>query len=198
MGAGILLISIHDGQLYFLFGEENKHADTPGYADFGGGSDGSEELIDTAVREFTEETTGFWGSIYDVKKYIDSVGARYIDIPSTGKSRHSVAYRTYIVPVKYSIEFETFYNNNHAFLESKLPKDVYRDLKIFEKSKVKWVTVSELLHAVKGGRKPAGVTKIQFRPYYMPIVEHLIQNHDQLYEFASKSLKYSRGHLGPA
>ena len=56
MGAGFLPTTIYNGQLYFLFGKENIYADTPGYADFGGGRDNNESFMETAIREFTEET----------------------------------------------------------------------------------------------------------------------------------------------
>ena len=61
MGAGILPTSIHRGKLYFLFGKENKYADTPGFSDIGGGQDGNETFLQCAIREGTEELTGFLG-----------------------------------------------------------------------------------------------------------------------------------------
>ena len=61
MGAGILPTCIHNGNLYFLFGKENKYNDTPGWSDFGGGTDKNESYLDTAIREGTEELTGFLG-----------------------------------------------------------------------------------------------------------------------------------------
>ena len=196
MGAGILLISIHNGRLFFLFGKENKYADTPGYADFGGGVDDGEELLETAIREFTEETTGFWGSAEDLKRYINTVGSLYIDLPSTGNSRNPVAYRTYIVPVKYSPTFEQFYNNNHAFLEEKLPVEVYRDLKIFEKSKVVWATLGDIKAAVSDApQKKKQSSELTFRPYYVPVVKKLIDNHDKIFHFVSHSVKYSGNNL---
>jgi hypothetical protein len=38
MGAGVLPATIHNNKIYFLFGKENKFADTPGWSDFGGGT----------------------------------------------------------------------------------------------------------------------------------------------------------------
>ena len=189
MGAGILPIAIHKGQLYFLFGKENKYADTPGYADFGGGAlNPSESLLETAIREFTEETTGYWGSIPEMTEYINAIGSKYIDIPAAKGSRKTISYRTYLLPVKYSPSFETFYNNNHAFLEERLPVDVYKNSKIFEKSQVRWMTINDLYAALvkkrkKAGKEVVGKEDIVFRPYYMYIIQQLVDNYDKLHEF---------------
>ena len=62
MGGGILPVAMHKNQLFFLFGKENSSADTPGWSDFGGGKEGGERPITTAVREGYEELSGFLGS----------------------------------------------------------------------------------------------------------------------------------------
>jgi 8-oxo-dGTP pyrophosphatase MutT (NUDIX family) len=71
MPAGsILPVCIHKNQLYFLFGKENKFEDSsPGWADFGGGCEPNETPYQTAMREGSEELTGFLGSPSDLKKY---------------------------------------------------------------------------------------------------------------------------------
>jgi hypothetical protein len=38
VGAGLLPAAVHKGVIYLLFGRENELNDTPGWADFGGGS----------------------------------------------------------------------------------------------------------------------------------------------------------------
>ena len=185
MGAGILPTAIYKGQLYFLFGLENEHADTKGYADFGGGRDGNETWMETAIREFTEETTGFWGSEEDIKKQIDNVGSAFLD--HQGSKHKNDFYRTYIVPFPYDETFVTFYNNNHAFIKKRLPEAVYRESKIFEKSHVVWMSVNEL------ARK-----KRQFREYYRPIVKLLIDNAPKIHQFVSNRMENMGGQLKTA
>ena len=172
MGAGILPTAVFNGQLYFLFGKENKYSDTPGFADFGGGSDGDEAPIDTAIREFTEETTGFWGTEKELRTYMETAGATYIETKSSPKQ--VIAYRTYILPVRYNEPFVYFYNNNHAFLESKLPEDVYKNSKIFEKSEVRWFSVNELYKSQR-----------LFRPYYRTVLKKLIENASKIHHVVS-------------
>ena len=172
MGAGILPAAVFNGQLYFLFGKENKYADTPGFADFGGGSDGDEAPIDTAIREFTEETTGFWGSEKELRQYIGTIGSIFIDFKSSPKQKTS--YRSYILPVMYNEPFVRFYNNNHSFLKTRLPEDVYKNSKLFEKEEVRWFSVNELHSRQK-----------LFRPYYRAIIKILIENASKIHHFVS-------------
>ena len=74
MGAGILPTTIHNNKLYFLFGKENKYADTPGWSDIGGGTDNDETFMQTAMREGAEELTGFLGMENDIKKLLTRYG----------------------------------------------------------------------------------------------------------------------------
>ena len=70
MGSGVLPTTIHNNTLYFLFGKENKFADTPGWSDFGGGTEQGESFLETASREASEESTGFLGSKKEIKKQL--------------------------------------------------------------------------------------------------------------------------------
>jgi ADP-ribose pyrophosphatase YjhB (NUDIX family) len=58
-GAGILPVAVYKNKIYFLFGKENKHNDTPGWCDFGGGIERGETFVETSLRELEEETCGF-------------------------------------------------------------------------------------------------------------------------------------------
>jgi 8-oxo-dGTP pyrophosphatase MutT (NUDIX family) len=185
MGAGILPTAVYNGQLYFLFGKENKHADTPGFADFGGGTDGDESYLDTAIREFTEETTGFWGSEDEIRQYMGTVGSKYIDFKASSAKNN--IYRTYILPIVFTETFVRFYNNNHAFLEKRLPEDVYKSSKLFEKSEVRWFSVNELQKR-----------KRLFRPYYRNIINILIENASKIHQFVSNRINDRSNDLGPS
>ena len=59
VGVSILPVSIHNGQLYFLFGKEQaEEYGIQGYSDFGGGRE-KESTFNGAIREGCEEMTGF-------------------------------------------------------------------------------------------------------------------------------------------
>ena len=68
VGAGLLPAAVHKGTIYLLFGRENELNDTPGWADFGGGSKPKETTLDVATREGSEELNGLLGSQSQLKK----------------------------------------------------------------------------------------------------------------------------------
>jgi hypothetical protein len=68
VGAGLLPVALHKGCIYLLFGRENELNDTPGWADFGGGTKPNESIIDAAAREGSEELNGLLGSQSEMKK----------------------------------------------------------------------------------------------------------------------------------
>jgi 8-oxo-dGTP pyrophosphatase MutT (NUDIX family) len=168
MGAGILPTCIHKNKLYFLFGKENKYADTPGFAEFGGGNDNNESHFETAVREGTEELTGFLGSEEELRKMLKKHGTYNIDWKDS--------YRTHIFPMHYDLYLPHYYNNNQRFLQRKLPEKLIKDSKIFEKSEIKWFCVDDLMKEKK-----------EFRSYYQNIVDMIYQQKDQIYLFIKKA-----------
>ena len=156
MGAGILPVSMHKGKLHFLFGKENKYSDTPGWSDFGGGTDADEEPLETAIRESSEELTGFLGA---------DIGARI-------KRKHLLikndyagynTYYMYVVPMAHDDLLPYYYNNNQRFLQKRLPAGLIRKSKIFEKSEIKWVCIDDL-----------NKMRPQFRKYFKEIVTKIL------------------------
>lgn len=168
MGAGILPTAIYKNKLYFLFGKENKFADTPGFAEFGGGKDDNESYFETAVREGTEELTGFLGSEEELKKMLKKHGTYNIDWKDS--------YRTHIFPMAYDHYLPHYYNNNQHFLQRKLDESIIRDSKIFEKAEIKWFCVDDLMKQKK-----------QFRAYYKNIVDLIYAQRNQIYTFIKKA-----------
>lgn len=178
MGAGILPTTIHNNQLYFLFGKENQYADTPGWSDIGGGTDNNESFKETAAREGAEELTGFLGQEKDIKKLLDAHGTYNIDFD--GKHR---TYRIHIFPYQYDPMLPVYYNNNHKFLERKLTPHLVKTSKIFEKEEIRWISADEM-------RKMRG----QFRHYFRDVVDRIHAQRHDIAKFIRKSgLKKSTG-----
>ena len=167
MGAGILPAAIHNNKLYLLFGKENKYEDSaPGYSDFGGGTDKTESLSKTAVREAEEETTGFLGN-KEVLTNLLKKGTYNIDLLS---KKHST-YRTHIVKYNYDPMLPFYYNNNHRFLQKKIP-NVIKDSKIFEKEHIKWVCVEDLPKL-----------RNTFRHFYRVVIDEIYHKRDAIKYF---------------
>ena len=169
MGAGILPTTIHNKKLYFLFGKENKYADTPGWSDFGGGTDNKETPMQTAIREGGEELTGFLGSDDDLKRMLKR-GTYTID--GTNK------YRMFLFYMQYDEGLPHYYNNNQRFIQKHLDQEVIKETKIFEKAEIQWVCEDEL-NKMRG----------QFRSYFQNTVNKLIEERKQITKFMMKKYK---------
>lgn len=177
MGAGILPVTVIDGKIYFLFGKENKYADTPGWSDFGGGTETKESFMNTAIREAGEEVTGFLGDSADIKKMLTKYGTINIDNPSINNS----VYRMHIFPMVYNPFLPLYYNNNQKFLQRRLDANVIKNSTIFEKSEIKWVCIDELEEM-----------KPQFRYYFVDIVDKILSKQKEIDAFARRALQPSR------
>ena len=161
VGAGLLPTAVHKGTIYLLFGRENELNDTPGWADFGGGSKRDESPIDVATREGSEELNGLLGSQYALKK---------------SAVRHKIAelklqdYTTIVFKTEYDDKLEEYYENNYRFFEKYLPgakKNPHNGL--LEKAEIKWFTFAEL-------KKNRG----KFRLFYRNMVDIILEHEDDI------------------
>ena len=176
MGAGILPTCIYKGKLYFLFGKEHDYCDTPGWSDFGGGTDGSETFMQTAIREGGEELTGFLGSDAELAKMMKKHGTYNIDF----KSNNHNTYRMHIFPYEYNDDLTYYYNNNQRFLQKHLDPAIIKKTKIFEKAEIKWMCVDDLKKHRKG-----------FRSYFKDIVDIVLKERNDIEQFIKSGLKSS-------
>ena len=175
MGASILPTTIINGKLYFLFGKERDVDDTPGWSDFGGGTDKGESYISTAIREGGEELTGFLGSDKDLKKMLTKHGTYNIDYNSNNHN----TYRVHIFPMNYDKYLPYYYNNNQKFLQKRLDQNVIKNSKIFEKAEIKWICVDELR-----------TFRSKFRSFYQNIVDIIISKQNDIKNFIKKKMPY--------
>ncbi len=171
MGAGILPVCIHKNKIYFLFGKENKYADTPGWSDFGGGIEKGEDELSSALREAEEESCGFL-NIQDLKQSIKRNGLLEFNIKG---------YTTFLVKVPYDSTMVTHFNNSHAFIETKIPEKILKTSYIFEKEKMKWVSWEDMRH-------------LDYRSFYQKIVTILVKEKKQIQQFIKKQKTRQRRH----
>ena len=171
MGAGILPIAFHNGKLFFLFGKENKYNDTPGWADFGGGQDLGETVFECAIREGTEELTGFLGSEAELK-------TMFRKNPKFTLKHGN--YTTFFLLIDYNESLPFYYNNNQRFLQKKLSPSLIKNSKIFEKANIRWVPVNDLK-----SMRP------QFRSYFKNIIDMMLSQKESIRNFIEKKQKKS-------
>ena len=75
VAGSILPVALHNGKLHFLFGKENPMEDSSkGFSDFGGRMDEGETPYIAAIREGSEELTGFLGNKTELETLITKNG----------------------------------------------------------------------------------------------------------------------------
>ena len=161
VGAGLLPAAVHKGTIYLLFGRENELNDTPGWADFGGGSKKNESALDVATREGSEELNGLLGSQSTLKK----VAVRHKIADLKFKSYTTIVFKT-----DYDDKLEDYYLNNYRFFEKYLPsakKNPHNGL--LEKAEIKWFSFADL-------RKNRG----KFREFYRNMVDIILEHEDEI------------------
>jgi 8-oxo-dGTP pyrophosphatase MutT (NUDIX family) len=180
MGASVLPVTVHNGKILLLFGKERNIDSNPGWSDFGGGTDKGESFIETAVREGSEELTGFIGSPSEIRKMLKKHGTFNVDYQSSGYS----TYRCHIFPMAYDEQLPHYYNNNQRFLQKRLDPKVIRDTKIFEKTQICWFDINDLAKR-----------RHEFRDFYRNIIDLILAKKDEIISFARKTLlKNGRNH----
>jgi 8-oxo-dGTP pyrophosphatase MutT (NUDIX family) len=159
VGAGLLPAARHKGKIYLLFGRENELNDTPGWADFGGGTKPNETILEAASREGSEELNGLLGSQSVLKKE----AVRYKIAELKFKSYTTIVFKT-----NYDEKIEDYYSNNYKFFEKYLPgakKNPHNGL--LEKAEIRWFSFADL-------RK----NRANFRPFYRNMVDIILEHED--------------------
>jgi hypothetical protein len=141
-GGGVIPVALHNGELHFLFGQENdvikdasKNQD---WGDFGGSAKPGESEMDTCVREGAEELNGFYGNKRDFRALL----LKNQILKLTYDTRV-----THLMRVDYDERLPFYFNNNYRFIKETAnlrsiaahPENGY-----FEKSHVRWFTLADL------------------------------------------------------
>jgi hypothetical protein len=168
-GGGILPATIHNNVLLFLLGKEHKYCDTPlKFSDFGGGQDGSELPKETAIREGTEELTGFLGNEEEMKKRLTPENMIPIKVNE---------YVVHVIPLEYDPQLVFYYNNNQAFLQKKLDPEFIKESKFFEKAEIQWFSLEQM----KKNKK-------MLRKFFLKTLDYLDKNEGDIFKFISRRL----------
>ena len=160
--AGILPITLdNNGDLLYLFGKEYKVSDTEGWSDFGGSKEKNETKFETAIREGYEETNGFFGSQYNLKKNVK----KFFVLEIKSKS-----YSSFLYKIKYEPNMVKYYNRNFKFIQKHNTHFVKDPNGFYEKSHIKWFSIED----IKDNRH-------LFRKWYnKTIISKIIKLHDKL------------------
>ena len=173
MGGSILPATIYNNKVYLLFGKERSIDTNPGWSDFGGGTEKGESFFSTAIREGSEELTGFLGDQNDIRKLLKKYGTFNIDYNSEGHT----TYRAHIFPMEYDDMLVKYYNNNQRFLQKKLDPNIISSTTIFEKTEIKWFSFDDIKKQ-----------KSKFRTFYQNIVQHILDKENEIQRFIKLKL----------
>ena len=152
MGAGLLPVAKlpESGQYVFLMGLEE---DDGLWSDFGGGSQGKETPLLTALREGYEELSGFFGSMADLRHLVKTRLIRKVVVET---------YTTFLFEVPYDAELPFYFANNYAFIKKQLPAIVGKN-GLYEKKEVRWFLAADLVKEQK-----------KFRPFYRAVLKQIL------------------------
>lgn len=178
-GAGVLPVAFHKGKLYFLMGKENPMEDTAkGFSDFGGGINQGEHVFEAALREASEELTGFLGTYTQIHSHIRKHGGFYkIERPDTDNPSR-VGYTVHIIHIDYDPMLPVYYNNNHAFLWKRMNKKMLNASKLFEKIEIQWVREDNLKRKMP-----------DYRPFFRDTATHIIDELPKIRAFIKRCAK---------
>ena len=153
MGAGILPVSVYKNNLYLLFSREHTlYKGRYEWRDFGGTPENNETVMQTAIREGWEESSGFLGSKLDIKKLIKN--NLITKVSSNG-------YTVFIVLIEYDRDlpkkFRKHFMNMYRKDKSKICVNG-----LYEKDKLRWIKVTDI-------KKNMGL----FRNWYKKLVNKI-------------------------
>ena len=169
--SSILPCTIHNGKLLFLFGLECPMEDSAkGYSDFGGGINKGDNIMQAAIREGVEEMTGFLGSEKDLANYIKKNGGTYDLVHKD--------YHVHIIYYPYDKMLPVYYNNTHRFCWTKMDQKYLNKTKYFEKIKIEWFSVKDMIRRKK-----------EFRKFYQEFLDLFVLQECAIKTFIKKNSK---------
>ena len=105
VAGSILPVTIHNDKLYFLFGKENpSEKSAKGWSDFGGRLENKETPFEGAIREGSEELSGFLGNKSQLKSLIRKNGGIY-------KLKYN-NYHLHLFFIEYDENLPKYFNQN--------------------------------------------------------------------------------------
>lgn len=175
--AGCLPVCINkDGEMMFLFGLESPcESSAKGWSDFAGGMEKDERNVySAALREMSEETSGFLGGPVDIDRLIKANGGFLKVVYDNSGSK----YHIHIFKLEYDEKLLKYYNANHKYLYKQVNHDVLKSTNVFEKIKLEWFTIDMMR-----------LRRKEFRPFYRVILDSLINESVNIKKFIRSSSK---------
>jgi 8-oxo-dGTP pyrophosphatase MutT (NUDIX family) len=160
-----------NGRVMFLLGREQRFDGWSGsgkYADFGGGIEKGENVLDCAAREGYEESMGFFGGLDELRRKVTPGDRDFVDaFVAPGRSEHMV----FAVKMYYNKYLPKTFEDVFKYIvkcADKLPQGKYVvkgcPEGFIEKDEIRWFGFTELHEMVKKGDD-------RLRPYFVRCLE---------------------------
>lgn len=164
-------------------GKENPMEDTAkGFSDFGGGVEAGETVLEAAIREGSEELTGFLGSQNHIRSHIKKHGGFYkIETPDK-RDPSKIGYTMHIIHLEYDPMLPFYYNNNHTFLWKRMNQKILNASKLFEKIEIEWICEDDLKKRMR-----------DYRHFIRESVLQIIDKLPKIRNFLKTSVKKRKG-----
>lgn len=160
-----------DGKLMFLLSREQVFKGWKGsgkYADFGGGIEKGENVLDCAAREGYEESMGFMGSLKEMRKKVTPTDKDFVDAFTVPNENHHMMF---VVRMYYNKYLPKMFRDVFEYVTKcgkRLPEGKYVvsgcPEGFIEKDELRWVGFSELKGMVERGDN-------SLRPYFARCLE---------------------------
>lgn len=174
VASSLLPVTIYKGKLHFLFGKENELEDSAkGFSDFGGRVEGNETVLETALREGSEEMTGFLGNSKDLQTHINRHGGTFPVVIDK--------YHVNMFYLPYDENLPKYYNLNHRFLWDHMDVQVLNKTKLFEKIEIQWFSTKTMKTRLR-----------DFRPFYRAIVKDILSKSSDIESFVKSCISGKR------
>jgi hypothetical protein len=177
--SGFLPVCFHNNKLMFLFGLESPiESSSKGWSDFAGGMEVNEkDIYNAGLREFAEETSGFFGGSKEIDLLVKKNGG-YLKY-SHQNGEHN--YHIHMFRLDYDIKLLDYYNTSHKYLYDKLSHKLLESTKVFEKIEIGWFTIEQM-------KKKRG----KFRHFYRKIVDYLLEHSLDIEIFIKGTMKKNK------
>jgi hypothetical protein len=167
IGGGVIVYSRIEKEIHLLLGREAGQVPWPEmflYSEFGGRIE-NENTLDGIIREFYEETQGFFGDFYELKERIEKEDRKLVYL-----EWNSSIYLFY--EIEYCKNIEKYYRNNYLYYE-KMVNDSNKMMHFyekgyFEKDSIKYFSLDNKL-------------KCLMRKHFAMIIPFLIENKEILF-----------------
>jgi len=138
----IIPFSFYKNEFIFLFGRESKEIKTENKGLWKEFNSKNNKTLDDIIKEFWQQTNGFFNSPQIIKEYIESNSQNLLIIFSPSYNGTII-----FIPIKYCENIEKYFNNTYQFIKHILDnkKEIIKCKKrgLLSKDNIQWFNIND-------------------------------------------------------